>query len=554
MKNEKEKLTDDLFREGLNHHEAPFDPMAWTQMRELLDKDEELKPLLIVLDKPIKKKHSLLTILIIMSTLSILSITTLMMFNNNSQDQNLNHNSDTRKAGIEKGYESKTHNGKQETLNLNLKGDVSKAIGHEKNNNNKRLKSAIIDNGASILRPNLKVDVNATDENVTDKDMIEETSGTRNLNPDNNNTKLGSVDQALKVQTVENEPLDTFITTKIYGKYQKILVRKTWVPDEYKYVEIDSLKTVQSGFIGFHFTGQRPRGIDTMSAGFNFQFMSGNRIENAYWGLYGGLDFGMQFYGKSEKTNVALNNTRQDSGFTRLRSHSIDIFGRGHFEYAKFPIIPYVNIMGGPRFYSTNQQIKSYVKLEDTESGTSTNAHTSVSMMYGVGAGLRVRLSPVVSLDFRYELMSGTKVKQVDLEKSTFNGLSYNLAYRRSNPTVEQFKFGVLFDLSEKEYRKELVKPGHYVETIYDSLLVDPSDSNKIYLPCNCTPCDKSEYRTREQNPSVPYNNEEDEEDNNNSSGTRIRTNGGSGSGSGGKGSFPGIKPPAPKPAEKVPN
>lgn len=274
--------------------------------------------------------------------------------------------------------------------------------------------------------------------------------------------------------------------------------------------------------------------------------MSGNRMRNSNWGLYGGFDWGMQFYNKSRKMNVVLNNTNQDSGYTRLRTFSMDFLGRMHFEYAKFQLIPYVNFMAGPRLYATDQIVSSYIPMKETESRTSTNVHTSVSMMYGFGFGLRMRISPVVSLDARYEWMNGSPVKLVDLNKSTFGGLNYNLAVNKIALHQEQFKFGILFNLSDVEYDKKLVKEGYYRNYSLDSLEINASDSNKIIIPCNCEPCPTESY-TKEYHPS---SNESEPFEGTSSKGHNPGSSGGSSnSGSSGKKSFPGIKPPS-KPTE----
>jgi hypothetical protein len=533
MKNEKEKLADDLMKEGFAHHEVPFEPMAWDKMKALLDEDDDLKPLLMVPENKSNRKH-FLTILIIMTTLSLLSVATWIMFSpKNEIAGNINKGSVVH-SGTE--ITRSLENEKDFSVNGDLKSealDLNSAFLDESSEN----KTELNRNKAAVL-PNTSSEDHASSmtENPNDKNKT---------NPQNANSSENK--DAQKYDGFH--PVDSVVSVLKDGKIHRVLIRKTWIPDEYHYVEIDSLKSVQDGFIGVHFTAQKPANVDSMSAGFNIQFMSGNRLEHAYWGLYGGFDWGMQFYGKSKKSGVVLNNTRQDSGFTRLRSQSMDFFGRAHLEYARFPIIPYFNAMAGPRLYYTNQHVASYVPLKETESSSTTNAHTSVSMMYGVGAGIRVRVSKVVSLDMRYEWMSGTKVKQVDLNNSTFNGLNYNLVYTKARPTVEQFKFGLLFDLSSKEYKKELVKPGYYKETVYDSLILDPSDSNTIILPCNCKPCDNSaDYRPRENNDEDVYT-----PDNGSSSGKNngSRNNSGSGSSGSGKGSFPGIRPPAPKPNEK---
>lgn len=518
-------LPEDLFRDGFKNHEETFDPAAWEQMEKLLDKEDDLKPILLVTDDKGKKiKRLIFLILGIMSILSILTIFSTLMVNNNNHT---NHNSGTIDKSSSAVVVEKVPDSKQHETVVEHPAKGSKTVTKTDVKSVKTVKSKQVSTGSGLSKQEaspVKTESGSTESNKTTESTVNET------------------------------PLDTFKTVINNNKVYKVLVRKTWIPEEYEWVEDVSDRTISDAFIGFHFTAQKPRATDTMSAGFNFQIMSGNRLNNKHWGLYGGFDWGMQFYGKSKKTNVALNNTRQDSGFSVLRSRSMDFLGRAHLEYSKFAIVPYLNAMAGPRLYYANQHVASYVPLENTESSTTNNAHTSVAMMYGWGAGLRFRVSPVVSLDLRYEWMNGTKVKQVDLNKSTFNGLNYDLKYKEGQPKLEQFKLGILINLSERNYDKKLVKEGYYKETIIDSLQVDPKDSNKVYLPCYCAPCDQTKndqsYNNRDDEEYIPASNDDSNTNDGGlyKKGNGVRTNS-SGTRSGGsKGAFPGIKTPAPTP------
>ncbi len=527
--------TDDLFRQGFSGHEASFDPAAWEHMQTLLNKEDDLKPVLFVHDNTTKKrKKTTLLILTIMSLLTLLSIASSLLFNNQSNTVNSNkmpNNSNPSAPAVFADKTDKTVAKTQATNKPTISADKAKISVNQKVNPQQ----------------------NGTSNSIADKGVASSDQSDKSEKTD----KTGGASNTSKSD--DQEPVkilkDTFLTAMKNGKVYKVLTRTTWVPEEYDWVVDNSQKTVNSGFIGIHFTGQRNRGADSGSAGFNLQLMSGNRIQHKYWGLYGGIDWGMQFYGKSKKSNVALNNTRADSGFARLRSHSMDFLGRGHLEYARFPLIPYINVMAGPRIYATNQQVSSYVPLKETESSQSNNVHTSATMVYGFGAGLRLRVSPVISIDARYEWINGLKVKQVDLNNSTFNGLSHELRYYTSKPRQEQFKFGILIDLSETQYEKKLIREGYYKVTTIDSLQIDAKDSNKIYLPCNCGPCPGSNSKvtypgSRESEDVIVYprTREYQQEDNNTEPRNRNNSNQNNNSSSGSKGSFPGIRPPAPKP------
>lgn len=537
-------IPEDLFKDGFKDHETAFDPSAWEHMKSLLDEDDQLKPIPFVPEQKTKNsKRFLILILSIMSTLTLITATWLA-FNSftasNESMKNTNiatksENSSTIAPSNDKGTAFKPE---ESYTSIDETSSKPNEIAAEKPMN------SITPTGNSGHSG--KTSTKSSSEN-SQKPAIDDKSVA-------SNSEMGEMDVIDSSLISNGNPIDSMRIASNNGKTYQIFIRRTWVPEEYEWIEDKNYKAIHDGFFGIHFTAQKNKSQDSMgSAGLNVQFMSGNRLHSNNWGVYGGFDWGMQFYGKGNKSNVALNNTAQDSGFTRLRSHSMDFLGRGHFEYAKFPLIPYFNIMAGPRIYATNQQTASYVQLKETESSTSNNAHTSVSMLYGFGAGLRLKLSQVISLDFRYEWINGTKVKQVDLKNSTFNGLNYDLKYNSFNPRQEQFKFGVLFNISERQYEKKLIKEGYYKETLIDSLLIDPKDSNRVYLPCNCSPCDDTKNKetyTKETHMEPTEENIENEADIDRT--TRSRTNGSSGSGSGkSKGSFPGIKPPTTRPSEK---
>jgi hypothetical protein len=139
--------------------------------------------------------------------------------------------------------------------------------------------------------------------------------------------------------------------------------------------------------------------------------------------------------------------------------------------------------------------------------------------------------------------MFGTKTKQVDLDKSTFNGLSYSLVRNEFNPNNQLFKVGLIFDLSEDRREKKLVE-GHYVTVSRDSVVVEnTSDTTVIVIPCNCD-CD--EEKKKQKTSAKTNESEEDNDDEDKSLLEKILESGTNGSGGsnsgGGKGSFPGVK------------
>lgn len=319
-------------------------------------------------------------------------------------------------------------------------------------------------------------------------------------------------------------------------------------------------------WVGIHFAMQNPiseelQDSGRQNAGFSIQIMSSNLLKNSDLGAYLGGEFGMQFLGRGPKSQVVINTVHQDSGYTRLNSMSMDFFMRGHLEYGRFFIKPYLNFMAGPRIYTTGQHTESYMKLTDYENSDQSNVHTSVSLMAGAAIGARVRIAPLVSLDARWEYMRGTAVNLVNLDKSEFNGLSYTLSKFNATPEYSQFKVGILFELSDNS-PKEDKRYTQYNQSEMSSLSNTTTniyyDSTiKQFVECKCT-CTKtplgSENNSSTDNAGkrsssgteVQFRTERDLDPSNDRKDSRVTPDisvGGSGSSGSGKKAFPGIKP-----------
>lgn len=515
MKKKDLTYPDNLFNEGLSGHEVEFNPDHWEHMKSLLDEEDDLIPVVILDSSNNNNKSKLSTlILIIMSILSILTTIGTLLYS--SAGSGFNHTQ--LNAANPVTSEIKSENSSKKSLKL-----APSDFNSEKNiESNRVITSSSSHTNSSQLPQNKKVNVSKTTQNQVVKNI--ETIG----------IPLGKIDSPMMKDGRIISSFDSSENLIIGDKNYRIFKHYVWYDDKYEYTERNEIKSVQDGFIGIHFTAEKPKVADSFSAGFNIQFMSGNRLNTNHWGLYGGFDFGMQFFGKGKTSGVILNNTNQDSGFTKLRSSALDFLGRMHLEYAKYPVIPYFNIAAGPRLYNTSQVVGSYTPLQNTESNTTSNSvHTSVSMMYGFGAGLRFRISPVVSFDVRYERFAGTPVKKVNMNESQFNGLQYDLKIEKVKPQNEQIKFGLLFDISETEYDKKLIEKGHYQLMSYDTVVTDKSDTGKVFIPCNCLPCNSSSInKATTPNDNGGNNNRKNSEPINIPSGRQ-------------KSSFPEIKPPS---------
>jgi hypothetical protein len=520
MSKNKENNLDDLFRQGLLNEEQVFTEDAWENMRRKLEEDDA-----VILPLDTQKRNNK-TIYTMISIATIISAGALMMLGQKENDHQAILRSD---ASVKpKTEQSETMRKDSEKVSEGGKNQGPVASQSDIEVQSIQTKHTLKALPMNVLTP---VAENEMGAGLTEE-AAEEVQG----------AGLYKQVDALQAVVVKLNPIAD--STAKSAKKKK----------DY---------TFRDGFAGIHFTSQHPisdalKDSNRYNAGFNLQLMSRNLLKTSPFGGYLGVDWGMQFYGKGNKTNVQLNTNNGDSGWTRLSTFSMDFFVRGHVEYARHKLIPYVNFFAGPRFYSTNQKVQSYIPLANSESSDLINATTSVSFMTGVGAGMRLRISDVVSLDARFDWMNGSGVKLTDLDKSSFNGLSYNLVKKSVNPEYYQLKFGVLFNLGyDEEYvptttTNNTYREPQYIYTQPTYQYYDSSSKTWINLPmcpCNCDSTGKkiNPNNIRRVNPAPPVNNE-----GGSNKGwepqPEIRRSGGSGGGSlptpsgGGKGAFPGIK------------
>lgn len=491
MKEEKDILPDELFRQNLDGFEVPYNPAAWDHMRAMLDGEKADKPVgFVILPKNHKKK-----IIIIMASITI--VTGLLLLAGTFTTDHKRVSAVTEKVSADKPTSMAGQN--------NEKIPAATDPGRKKENGpDRQEKSAPVSpsgnemarnengGGASGHTPNLLAGVKpalvASQKNLYDAS----TAG---------GLKQVSGFAALQ-QPMTPESLAFGLRSSRPAWHKPALNNRLWQNFYAPVFPKGKSYAFRDGFIGIHFTWQEPiterlSDSNRQNAGFNLQFMSRNLSKVRPFGAYLGLDWGMQFYGHGPKTNVQLKTNAGDSGWTRLSTYSMDFMARGHFEYARFRVVPYVNAFAGPRLYSTNQRVSSYLPLKDNESTDHSNAATSLSFMYGAGAGLRVRISNVVSLDARMDWMTGTPVNMVDLDKSSFTGLNYNLSRYKVTPEYYQFRFGVLFNVGDDKSDDDHRQARDYTDPI-PSYQPEPSAVYEYYdstsgkwleipmCPCTC--------------------------------------------------------------------
>lgn len=539
------KLPDDIFQEGLEGFEAPYSEAAWEDMRSLLDKADRKRPFVLWFQK--NKKTTLTLISITMIATTLISIFAVLQSNSG---QWITRNLATQDVAKEKMYtpegseltpanaHTSEYSVKPNTSNKEAnptKSIVSDATSLEKSvlqyetqTGNTSPKG---NDSATSIKNDAVSEIKMPPASAEETDKPNACVGDKPANPDDLKTPVTAIHK-LKVAGAQNN-----------GELQQNPLRK--FPTDYT--------TFRGPWMGIHFTLQNPElpilmDSNRQNAGFNWQFMSNNLIPRHEFGAYLGFDFGMQFYGHGKNYGVVLNNTELDSGFTRLNTTSFDFFVRGHFEYAKFRLKPYVNGFVGPRLYSTNQYTEAYHHKQNYDNSSSNSVATSGSLMYGGALGARYAISKHVSLDLRYELMQGTETRLVDLDQSAFSGIStFNLNKFKAAPAYSQWKFGVLFDLwdgnTEKEYEP---LNNNEVTEVTEYYTYDSTTNQYIRVNCKCkqTPVnsDSTEIKSAAGKRPIPFDEPETQTTQKRKSGWVPSGSGSTGGGSG-RGSFPGIKP-----------
>lgn len=564
------KLPDDFFQEKLEGFEAPYSEAAWEDMRNLLDKADRKRPIVLWFQK--NKKTTLTLISITMITTTLISVFSLLNSYNGDPAAPANGYTPNAAAETNPSALSAIENSKtgisENTAAYNAQKSTRSGT-EDKPKNKGQKTTGKKPNGTSSQEPikpaakaknedkqgNPEDTKTPTEKIANAEDATPQGPAAQSADATHDNVDATEPNKPEKLAANADKICDPKELELPISKIANIQYANNAVGDGKKNVESHfpaDYTTFRGPFMGFHFTLQNPETPELMdslrqNAGFNWQLMSSNLLKRSDFGAYMGFDFGMQFYGHGKNYGVVLNNTELDSGFTRLNTVSLDFFLRGHFEYAKFRIKPYVNAFAGPRLYATSQYTEAYHHKTNYDNSSSNNAATSGSLMYGAGVGARYALSKHVSLDFRYEFMQGTETRLVDLNQSSFSGISnFNLSKINVTPAYSQWKFGVLFDLWDGETEKDYEpNKNNEVTEVTEYYYYDSSSQQYIKVNCKCKQTPVSDTTgSQAQNRPTPF---EPVPTTTTPGKTRksgwIPSGGSSGGSSGGRGSFPGIKP-----------
>jgi hypothetical protein len=160
----------------------------------------------------------------------------------------------------------------------------------------------------------------------------------------------------------------------------------------------------------------------------------------------------------------------------------VSLWGKLHYErklqLGGVVLYPFTSVAVGPRIFTTNQEVHTYLTLTDYESPTGSNVYTKAVFASEFCLGTKIKLGQAVSLLVSQSFWSSGDIDVVDLSQSKFNGLAYDLHKVRMNTTQSQFKVGLVFDLSERRYYSYKVSDNQ-TDTIwyYEAQMPPPVDS-----------------------------------------------------------------------------
>lgn len=448
MNTENHITPDELFNSALGNFEVPFEEAAWVDMRRKLDNQETKRPYFLL---PFIDSEQKLNTCLAMITTSILAIISYFATNSNNNDiSNIvprNNKSNLNSPAVNQNNNTPKTKPQNSSVSNNAGADNGQA-GLKPSN----LLGAGTNplSGASSVGSKVPTTINYPSNDNLFKPNAQRTTASANAFAANNTLKNYGLSGANLFRPDWSASLEN-----TQNHFDKPLNLLSAAPN-LKPTGNSRLNTMRYGSLGLYFTGQAPyqdsASFLRKSFGFNLEINSKNLLESDKWAAYLGIDWGMQWYGHGSNTIVALNTTNADSGFTRLNMSSMDFLVNGKLELGgNLPFHPYLIGFAGPRLYFWQQHTESFIPLKDYESSSSNNAHTSATINYGAGLGARVRLSQYVHLDARATVMKNSNLKMVDMDKSSFDGLKYNLVTKYHEPSYYQLRLGVIFEFRDDE-------------------------------------------------------------------------------------------------------
>jgi hypothetical protein len=417
---------DEAFSSKLTNQEEAFDPKAWDQMTQLMDKPKRERGLIIPFFKKSKTK-------IIITMTTALLLTTLLYINVNTSSPNQAATPLQVQPVVEAQVppqveQSTTPNtiGSASPSSVNTSSDksVSKNSVPAASNNNKRISAR---SAMPVRIPSLPVAAEVSNEKESIKQLA------------NDALQAGE----LYIPTLKNYIFSSNADVTIYNSPEELTNSLFRRKKKYRF---------NLPWIGIHLAGNIPMNELRTNGyrkglGFDIELMTGDLLKHKRWGVSLGGDFGFTGDGRSSKHNVLLQTPKLDSGQTFL--HNISFMGNfiARFEYGSRRLKPYFDVNIGLKNMTTLQNIQSNKTLDSFEDA-SNSVNTAWALTYGASLGLRYHLVPGVSLDLRGTWYSGTDLTWANVRQSDYvNSGTFNLKKYTTSADNFHLRIGFLFDI-----------------------------------------------------------------------------------------------------------
>ncbi len=417
--NDKKIDIDQLFNSRLSEAEEAFDPNAWEQMQQKLDKNDNRKGGLILIPN-IRRGGQKIKTITIMTTL-IASVVAISIYNY-SPLQNTEISSNVIRNS-------------EQTIMAKANPSTPNTIQNAGNtaNYNTGINSPII---------------------PTHKYIKPVTPAKKSVIP-----KLQSVNTFTQQSKQFINSIALLPTHKL--SFDSKLEEGQVEPDSVKMARLilgNKRYRYDKPWIGIHLTGMMPLGAMLDSGyrpgiGMNLELMSGDILKAKYMGLSLGGSMGFLWNGQGRKQDVILATPNNDSGYTRLYNMGFHLDFIARAEFGNRRLKPYFDGVLGVRNASTFQSINSDQTIQGYQGSTNTML-TSWALQYGISAGLRWHWVPGVSVDLRGTLYSGANLNFIDVKHTAYNTSTASFTPNTHTAPGDMFvlRLGLLFDLDEMEY------------------------------------------------------------------------------------------------------
>lgn len=167
----------------------------------------------------------------------------------------------------------------------------------------------------------------------------------------------------------------------------------------------------------------------TLGVGYGFAFkLGGNVLKKADipFNLYAGLGFDYLYLGGDR--SFLANNVD-----IAINSNAYGWYPYLDLEFGRdWPIKPFATAYGGWRFFYTRQNI-NYLDAAGAKQTDSKNLEGDVSLIYGIGGGLKIAVTKGILLELRYHQNYGNNIKVIDPKTIQFDANGTLKSYQNFN-------------------------------------------------------------------------------------------------------------------------